>query len=60
MTIRPPTPGRAQTMLIKEGKKKYEHNNIVIPYVSRLPAKLRGVFSKHRVPVFFSASMTVR
>ncbi|KAL3978929.1 G2/M phase-specific E3 ubiquitin-protein ligase [Sarotherodon galilaeus] len=40
--------------------KKDRCNNIVIPYVAGVSEKLRRVFSKHDIPVYFRPSNTLR
>lgn len=45
---------------IGDEEKKDRRNNIVIPYVSGISEKLRSIFNKHRIPVFFKPSNILR
>ena len=58
--VKTATVARKNTKKDGEEKKKTRRNNIVIPYVSGISEKIRRVFNKHHIPVYFKPSNTLR
>ncbi|KAM7378702.1 hypothetical protein PAMP_004307 [Pampus punctatissimus] len=58
--VKTATGSRKNTNKGVEKEKQDKRNNIVIPYVSGVSEKLRRIFSKHRIPVYFKPSNTLR
>ena len=58
--VKTATKSKKDTNATGEEERKNRRNNIVIPYVSGVSEKLRRIFNKHHMPVFFKPSNTLR